>query len=107
MVVAAEHKVAKKSHDAGLAGRNEVIGDGDGEFGEEATDFVGRDHGTARSDEFAGEIGWAKAAARGVSMRVAESVGLGSSGEGASASVGKLKLAAVVGGFGAFRSHAG
>jgi hypothetical protein len=93
--------------DAGFGGREEAIGYGDGEFGEDAADFVGWDHGAARGDEFAGEIGRAKAAVRGVSMGVAEAVVLGMSGEGAAASIGESKLAASICGFGVFRSHAG
>ena len=55
---------------------------------------MGRDHGTARSDEFAGEIGGAESAVRGVGMGVAEAVAVGVSGEGASASIGEGEIAA-------------
>ena len=70
-------------------------------------DFFGGDGGAGGRSEFAGEIGRAKAAVRGVGMRVAEAAALRMSGEGAAASISKLKLATVVGGFGAFRNHAG
>ena len=42
--------------EAGFGGRKEAIGDGEGEFGEGAADFVRRDQGPGRSDEIAGEI---------------------------------------------------
>jgi hypothetical protein len=93
--------------DAGFGGREEALGHGEGEFGEDAKDFVGGDHGAARGDEFAGEIGGAKSAVRGVGMGVAEAVGIGSGGEGAAASIGESKLAASICGFGVFRNHAG
>jgi len=57
--------------EAGFGGREEAFGYGDGEFGEDSADFVGGDHGAARGDEFADEIGRAKAAVRGVRVRVA------------------------------------
>jgi len=69
-------------------------------------DFCGGDWGAVGGGEFAIEIGGAKAAVRGVSMRVAEAVALGMSGEGTAASIGESKLATVFGRFGAFRSHA-
>lgn len=59
---------------------------------------MGRDHGTARSDEFAGEIGGAETAVRGMGMGVAETVALMMSRERAAASIGEVKLAAIVGG---------
>jgi hypothetical protein len=96
LAVAAEHEVAEVGEEAGFGGREEALGYGDGEFGEDATDFVGGDHGAARGDEFAGEIGGAKSAVRGVG--VAEAVAVGVSGEGASPSIGEVKLAAIVGG---------
>ena len=93
--------------EAGFGRREEAVGYGDGEFGEDSADFVGGDHGAARGDEFAGEIGGAKAAVRAVGMGVAEAVGIGSGGKGAAASVGEVKLASSVCEFGVFRSHAG
>jgi hypothetical protein len=84
------------NEDAGFGGREEALGYGDGEFGEDTADFVGGDHGAARGDEFAGEIGGAKSAVRRVSMRVAESVALRMGGEGAAASIGESKLASSV-----------
>jgi len=104
LAVAAEHEVAEMREEAGFGRREEAIGDGDGEFGEDATDFAGGDQGAARGDEFAGEIGGTKAAVRGVGMGVAKAVAVGVSGEGASASIGELKLATVVRG-GMFRIH--
>ena len=94
LAVAAEHEVAEMREEAGFGRREEAIGDGDGEFGEDTTDFVGGDHGAARSDEFAGEIGGAKAAVRGVGMGVAEAVTLRMSGQGAAASIGEGESAA-------------
>src|SRR5882762_3256487 len=70
-------------------------------------DFCGGDHGAGGGGEFAIEIGGAKAAVRGVGMRVAEAVALGMRGQSTSASIGESKLATVFGRFGAFRSHAG
>jgi hypothetical protein len=104
LAVAAEHEVAEMGEEAGFGGRKEALGDGDGEFGEDAADFAGGHQGAGRSDEFAGEIGGSKAAARGMSMRVAEAVADGVSGEGASASIGESKLAPVVRGW-VFRIH--
>jgi hypothetical protein len=89
LAVAAEHEVAEVGQEAGFGGREEAIRDGDREFGEDATDFVGRDHGAGRGDEFMSEIGGAKATVRGVGMRVAEAVAVGVSGEGAAASIGE------------------
>jgi hypothetical protein len=93
--------------DAELAVGDGAVSEGDGEFGEDTMDFCGGDGGAGGGSEFASEIGGAKAAVRGVGMRVAETVALRMSREGAAASIGKLKLVTVVGGFGAFRSHAG
>src|SRR5580700_9171078 len=107
VAAAAEHEVAEVRQDAGFGGREEALGYGDGEFGEDTTDFARGNHGAARGDEFAGEIGRAKAAVRGVGMGVAEAVASRVGGEGASAPVGESKLAASICGFGVFRSHAG
>jgi hypothetical protein len=96
VAAAAEHEVAEVRQEAGFGGREEALGYGDGEFGEDTADFVGGDHGAARGDEFAGEIGGAKSAVRGVGMGVAEAVAVGVSGEGASASIGESKLASSV-----------
>jgi hypothetical protein len=98
LAVAAEHEVAEVGEEAGFGGRKEALGDGDREFGEDTADFAGGHQGAARGDEFAGEIGRAKAAARGVGMGVAEAVAVGMCGEGASASIGEVKLASIVGG---------
>lgn len=105
VAVAAEHKVAKKSHDARFGGREEALGYGHREFGEGASDFVRGNYGAGLGDEFAGQIGGAKAAVRGVSMGVAEAVALRMSWEGAAASIGESKLASVVRGW-VFRIHA-
>jgi hypothetical protein len=56
LAVAAEHQVAEMREDAGFGGREKAIGDSEGEFGEGAADFVRRDQGAGRGDEFAGEI---------------------------------------------------
>ena len=96
LAVAAEHQVTESGEGTSFLRREEALGDGDGEFGEDSTDFVGGDHGAARGDEFAGEIGGTKAAVRRVGVRVAEAVALRVGGEGASASIGEAKLAAVV-----------
>jgi len=93
--------------EAGFGGREEAVGYGDGEFSEDAADFVGGDHGAARGDEFAGEIGGAKAAVRCVGMAVAEAVALWVGRQAAAASIGEVKLASSVCEFGVFRSHAG
>ncbi len=85
LAIAAEHEVAEMREEAGFGRREEAIGDGDGEFGEDA-----------RGDEFAGEIGGTKAAVRGVGMGVAEAVALRMSGEGAAASIGESKSASSV-----------
>jgi len=93
--------------EAGFGGREEAIGYGDGEFGEDATDFVRGNYGAGLGDEFASEIRRTKAAVRGVGMGVAEAVAFGMGGEGASASIGESKLASSGCEFGVFRSHAG
>jgi hypothetical protein len=93
LAVAGKHQVAKTGQDAGLAGRDEAVGEGDGEFGEDAVDFCVGDGGAGGGSEFAGEIGGAKAAARGVGMRVAEAIVLRMSREGTTAFIGKLKPA--------------
>ena len=98
LAVAAEHEVAEMREEAGFGRREEAIGDGDGEFGEDATDFAGGDQGAVRGDEFAGEIGGAETAVRGMGMGVAETVALMMSRERAAASIGEVKLAAIVGG---------
>lgn len=85
---------------------NGAVGEGDGEFGEEAVDFRVGDEGAGGGGEFAYEIGRAKAAMRGVCVRVAKAVALGVSREGATASIGKLKVATAFGRLGVFRSHA-
>jgi hypothetical protein len=107
LAVATEHEVAEVGEEAGFGGREEALGDGDGEFGEDTADFIGGDQGAARGDEFAGEIGGAKAAVWGVRMEVAEAVAVGVGREGAAASIGESKLASSVCEFGVFRSHAG
>jgi hypothetical protein len=94
LAIAAEHEVAEMREEAGFGRREEAIGDGDGEFGEDAADFMRGDQGAARGDEFAGEIGGTKAAVRGVG--VAEAVALRMSGEGAAASIGESKSASSV-----------
>ena len=94
--VAAEHQVAESDQAAGFGGREEALGYGDGEFGQDATDFVGGDEAAARGNEFVGEIGGSQAAVRGVGMGVAEAVALRMSGEGASASIGEVELASSV-----------
>jgi hypothetical protein len=71
VAVAAEHEVAEVRQEAGFGGREEAIGYGEGEFGEDATDFARGDHGAARGDELAGEVRGAKPAVRGVGMRIA------------------------------------
>jgi hypothetical protein len=93
---AAEHEVAEMCEEAGFGGREEALRDGDGKFREDAADFARLNDGAARGDEFAGEIGGAKAAVWGVGMGVAKAVALGMSGEGASASIGESKLASSV-----------
>lgn len=79
-----------------MEGRDEAIGDGDGEFGEDATDFARGNQGAARGDEFAGEIGRPETAVWGVGMGVTEAVSLWMSGKGAAASIGEVKLASSV-----------
>jgi hypothetical protein len=91
---AAEHEVAEMCEEAGFGGREEALRDGDGKFREDAADFARLNDGAARGDEFAGEIGGAKAAVRGVGMRVAEAVAVGVGGEGALASIGEGETAA-------------
>jgi hypothetical protein len=93
LAVAAEHQVAEMRQLAGFGGREEAIGDGDGELGEDAVDFVRGNGCVLRGGEFAGEIGRAKPAVRGVGMWVAEAVAFGMRGEGAAASIGEGKAA--------------
>src|SRR5258708_39633156 len=83
LAIAAEHEVAEMREEAGFGRREEAIGDGDGEFGEDAAHFMRGDQGAARGDEFAGGIGGTKAAVRGVDMGVAEAVAFLMSVEGA------------------------
>ena len=97
---ALEHCGAEVIHGRKLAEGNGAVGQGDGKFGEDAVDFFGGDRGAVWGGEFAGEIGGAKAAVRGMGMRVAEAVPLGMSGEGAAASIGKGEAAAWRGGSG-------
>ena len=104
---ALEHQVAEMHHLPGVFWGEGAICDGGGEFGEETVDFFGGDRGAGGGGEFAGEIGGAKSAVRGVGMRVAEAAAVGVGGEGASASIGESKLATGVCGFGLFRSHGG
>jgi hypothetical protein len=82
--------------DAELAEGNGAVGQSDGEFREDAVDFFGGNRGAGVGGEFAGEIGGAKAAVRGVGVGVAEAVALGMSGEGTAASIGEAKLATSV-----------
>src|SRR5258708_39075608 len=76
LAIAAEHEVAEMREEAGFGRREEAIGDGDGEFGEDAADFMRGDQGAARGVEFAGEIGGTKAAGLGGGMVGAEDVAL-------------------------------
>jgi hypothetical protein len=94
LAVAAEHEVAEVGEEAGFGGREEALGYGDRKFCEDTTDFARGDQSAAWGDEFAGEIGGAKAAVRGVGMRVAEAVAVGVGGEGALASIGEGETAA-------------
>ena len=104
---ALEHEGASLADDAGVPGGENAVGDGGGEFGEQAVDMCVVDRAAGGGFQFADEIGGAKPAARRVGMGVAESVGSRVGGEGASASIGESKLATSVCGFGLFRSHAG
>ena len=104
---APEHHVAEMPKDAGLACGDGAVGDGGGKFVEQAMGFCVRDRGAGGGGEFTGEIGGSKAAVRGVGMRVAKAVVLRMSREGAAASIGKLKPATSVWGFGAFGIHVG
>jgi hypothetical protein len=77
-----EHEGASLADEAGVSWGEDAVGDGDGEFGEEAVDMCVVDRAAVDGFQFANEIGGTKAAVRGVGMGVAEAVGLGS-GEGA------------------------
>ena len=84
--------------DAELAAGDGAVCESDVEFCENTMDFCVGDRGPGGTGEFAGEIGRAKAAVRGVGVRVrvAEAVALRMSREGAAASIGKSKLASSV-----------
>src|SRR5579859_1101 len=86
---ALEHEGAILADDAGVSWGEDAVGDGGGEFGEEAVDMGVVDRAAGDGFQFADEIGGAKPAARGVGMGAAESVGVRVGGEGAPASIGK------------------
>jgi len=88
-----DKEIAEVGEGGRLLGSDQALGEGEGNFGEDALDFFGRDDGSGRGDEFAGKIGGAEAADRGVSVRVTETVGLQMGGLGAAASIGKGKAA--------------
>jgi hypothetical protein len=93
-----EHEGAELADEAGVLGSEDAVGDGSGNFGEEAVDMGGVGWGAGHGFQFADEIGAAKAAVRGVEMVVAEAVGGRCGGEGAAASIGKVEPAAGGGG---------
>ena len=78
--------------DGGFLGSEQALGESQRDFGE-ALDFFGRDDRSGRGDEFAGKIGGAEAAERGMRVGVAKTVGLGMGGLGAAASIGKGEAA--------------
>ena len=103
---ALEHEGASLADDAGVPGGENAIGDGGGEFGEQAVNMCVVDRAAGDGFQFADEIGGAKPAVRGVGMVVAEAVGLWSGGEGAAASIGKGEAATgSVEGGGGLASH--
>jgi hypothetical protein len=87
--VALEHEGASLADDAGVSWGEDAIGDGGGEFREQAVDMCVVDRAAGDGFQFADEIGGTKPAARGVGMGVAEAVGLRVGGESASAAIGK------------------
>jgi hypothetical protein len=91
---ALKHEGAELAGDAGVLGCEDAIGNGCGNFGEQAVDMGVVDGAAGDGFQFADEIGGAKPAVRGVGMVVAEAVGLWSGGEGAAASIGKAESAA-------------
>ena len=90
---ALEHEGAILADDAGVPGGENAIGNGGGEFGEQAVDMCVVDRAAGDGFQFADEIGGAKPAARRVGMGEAEAVGVRVGGEGASAPIGKGKSA--------------
>jgi hypothetical protein len=73
---ALEHEGATLADDAGVPGGDHAVGDGGGEFCQEAVDMRVVDRAAGDGFEFADEIGGAKAASRGVGMGVAEALGV-------------------------------
>jgi hypothetical protein len=90
---ALEHEGAILADDAGVSWGEHAIGDGGGEFGEQAVDMCVVDGAAGDGFQFADKIGGAKPAVRGVGVVVAEAVGLWSGGEGAAASIRKAESA--------------
>ena len=88
-----DEEIAEVAEDGGFLGSEQALGESERNFGEDALDFFGRDDRSRRSDEFAGKIGGAEAAERGVRVGVAETVGLGMGWLGAAASVGEGEAA--------------
>lgn len=82
-----EQEIAEMGHDAGFFRREGAVGEGQGELFQEALNFFRGDEGTGRSGKFAGEIGRARAAMRGVRVGVAEAVAMRMGGLGAAAVV--------------------
>jgi hypothetical protein len=56
LAVAGEHQVAEMRQEAGFGGREEAIGYGDGELGEDAADFVRGNGSVLRGGKFTDEI---------------------------------------------------
>ena len=90
---AVDEHIAKVVEGRRLSWREEALGESERDFGEDATDFLGRDDGAGRRGEFTVQIGGAEAAERGVRVGEAEPVGSGTGRLGAAASVGKEEAA--------------
>ena len=90
---ALEHEGAILADEACVSWGEDAIGDGDGEFGEQAVDVCVVDRVAGDGFQFADEIGGSKATARGVGMGVAQAIGVRVGGERASASIGEGKSA--------------
>ena len=103
-----DEDIAKVVEGRGLFWREEALGESERDFGEDATDFFGRDDGAGRRGDFTVQIGGTQAAERGVRVGEAESVGLGMGRLGAAAAVGKGETAEGKGeGFLALAGHGG
>ena len=91
-----EHEGAELADQAGVFWSDDTVGDGGRDLGEEAVNIGVVNRAAGDGFEFAGEIGGAKAAARGVEMVEAEAAG-GRVGAEACHSDGRQGTAASIG----------